>query len=252
VDETHKGRVALVTGAAQGIGRAIAEALAGRGARVAVLDLRPADAEAAARAIGRGAVAVAADVADFESFRAAHGAVVARLGPVEILVSNAGISPKRDGRRVPVAEMDPAEWRRVVEVNLNGVFHGARLVAPAMIARKAGWIVNTSSVAGKVYSSIVGAHYAATKAAIIGLTRHLAGELGPHGIRVNAIAPGRIESPMIHTVAPEVNAAAVAGTPLGRLGTGADCAEAVLFLTSEASSFLTGLTVDVAGGYAMT
>jgi len=252
LDETHRGRTALVTGAARGIGRAIAEGLARRGARVAVMDVGLAAAEATAAAIGQGAIAVSGDVADWESFRAAHAAAAARLGPFDILVNNAGISPKRDGARVPAAEMDPAEWRRVVDVNLTGCFHGVRLVAPGMIAGGGGAVVSVSSVAGKHYSSIVGVHYAATKAAIIGLTRHLAGELGPHGIRVNAIAPGRIESPMIHTVGAAVNAAALAATPLGRLGTAADCADAVAYLTSDAASFVTGVTLDVAGGLSMT
>ncbi|MCC7273388.1 MAG: SDR family oxidoreductase [Alphaproteobacteria bacterium] len=252
MEDTHRGRIALVTGAARGIGRAIAAGLAARGARVAVMDLEPAAAEAAAAAIGRGAVAVAGDVADYESFAAAHAEIAARLGPVGILVNNAGISPKRDGARVPAAEMDAAEWRRVVDVNLSGSFYGVRLVAPAMIAAGGGAVVNLSSVAGKHYSAIVGVHYAATKAAIVGLTRHLAGELGPHGIRVNAIAPGRIESPMIHTVPAAVNAAALAATPLRRLGTADDCADAVAFLTSDAARFITGVTLDVAGGLSMT
>ncbi len=252
MDETHRGKAALVTGAARGIGRAIAEGLARRGARVAVMDVSAAVAEAAALAIGRGAVAVAGDVGDWESFRAAHAAAVAGLGPFDILVNNAGISPKRDGARVPSQEMDPAEWRRVLDVNLSGCFYGVRLVAPDMIRRGGGAIVSLSSVAGKHYSSIVGVHYAATKAAIIGLTRHLAGELGPHGIRVNAIAPGRIESPMIHMVGAAVNEAALAATPLRRLGTAAECADAVAYLTSDAASFVTGVTLDVAGGLSMT
>jgi 3-oxoacyl-[acyl-carrier protein] reductase len=252
LEETHRGKTALVTGAARGIGRAIAEGLARRGARVAVMDLALADAEGAAAAIGGGAVAVAGDVGDWDSFAAAHAAAVERLGPFDILVNNAGISPKRDGARVPAQEMDPDEWRRVVDVNLSGCFYGVRLAAPAMIARGGGAIVSLSSVAGKHYSSIVGVHYAATKAAIVGLTRHLAGELGPHGIRVNAIAPGRIESPMIHTVGAAVNAGALAATPLRRLGTADECADAVAYLTSDAASFVTGVTLDVAGGLSMT
>ncbi|BBK34469.1 3-oxoacyl-[acyl-carrier protein] reductase [Stella humosa] len=252
MEETHRGRTALVTGAARGIGRAVAEGLARRGARVAVMDIALDAAEATAAEIGGGAIAVAGDVGDWESFQAAHAAAVARIGAFDILVNNAGISPKRDGARVPAAEMDPAEWRRVVDINLSGCFYGARLVAPAMIAARRGAIVSLSSVAGKHYSSIVGVHYAATKAAIIGLTRHLAGELGPHGIRVNAIAPGRIESPMIHTVGAAVNQAALAATPLGRLGTAAECADAIAYLTSDAASFVTGVTLDVAGGLSMT
>ena len=251
MDETHRGRTALVTGAARGIGRAIAEALARRGARVAVMDVGLAAAEATAAAIGQGAIAVSGDVADWESFRAASAAAAARLGPFDILVNNAGISPKRDGARVPAAEMDPAEWRRVVDVNLTGCFHGVRLVAPGMIAGGGGAVVSVSSVAGKHYSSIVGVHYAATKAAIIGLTRHLAGELGPHGIRVNAIAPGWIATRLTDALQddPARSDAIVARTPLGRWGTPADVAGAALFLASPWAAFVTGIVLPVDGGY---
>jgi 3-oxoacyl-[acyl-carrier protein] reductase len=121
-----------------------------------------------------------------------------------------------------------------------------------MIAAGRGWVVNLSSVAGKTYSPIVACHYAATKSALIGFTKHLAAELGPHGVRVNALAPGRIATPMVRGVAPEVNAEQVAMTPLGRLGEPEEVADAALWLTSPEASFVTGQTVDVAGGLYMT
>lgn len=249
---THAGRVAVVTGGGSGIGRAIAEALAGAGAAVAVLDANGNAAEDVAGAIaaaGHKAMAVTCDVGRFAEVESAGREVAATLGPVDILVNNAGISPKHDGRPASVLEMDPAEWQRVVDVNLTGAFHGVRVFAAGMARRGWGSIVNQSSVAGKTHVEFVGAHYPATKAGLIGLTRHLAGELGPSNVNVNALAPGRIDTPLMRGVASAVNDAIVAETPMRRLGTPADVAAAVLFLTSEAGHFVTGQTVDVSGGW---
>lgn len=142
-------------------------------------------------------------------------------------------------------------WRRIVDVNLTGTFNTIRALTPGMVEARRGWIVNTSSVAGKTYSPIVACHYAATKSAIIGFTKHLAAELGPYSIRVNAMAPGRIATPMVAGVAPEVNAEQVKLTPMARLGQPAEVADVALWLTSTESSFVTGQTVDVAGGLYM-
>ncbi|MEQ8818174.1 MAG: SDR family NAD(P)-dependent oxidoreductase [Thalassobaculum sp.] len=255
MSRTHNGRVAVVTGGGSGIGRAIAEALAAAGAAVAVLDANGNAAEDTAGAIaaaGHRAMAVACDVARFDAVESAGREVAANLGPVDILISNAGISPKHDGRPASVLEMDPAEWQRVVDVNLTGAFHGARVFGPDMARRGWGAIVNQSSVAAKTHVDFVGVHYPATKAGLIGLTKHLAGELGPMGINVNALAPGRIDTPLMRGVATAVNDAIVADTPMRRLGTAADVAAAALFLTSEAGHFITGQVVDVAGGWKLT
>jgi len=252
---THAGRVAVVTGGGSGIGRAIAEALAAAGAAVAVLDANGNAAEDTAGAIaaaGHRAMAVACDVARFDAVESAGREIAANLGPVDILISNAGISPKHDGRPASVLEMDPAEWQRVLDVNLTGAFNGVRVFGADMARRGWGSIVNQSSVAGKTHVGFVAAHYPATKAGLIGLTKHLAGELGPQGINVNALAPGRIDTPLMRGVAREVNDAIVADTPMRRLGTPADVAATALFLTSEAGHFVTGQVIDVAGGWKLT
>lgn len=255
---SHQGKVALVTGAGRGIGRAIADAHAAAGAAVAYLDHDPASADAAARAAAeRGArtCAVVADVADEPSVRAAFSRAAEMLGPITALVNNAGISPKtgQDGKRgAKLGEMSLEEWRRVVDVNLTGAFICATAAVPFMRAAGRGSIVNVSSVAGKTYFDVVGVHYAATKAALIGFTKHLAGELGPEGITVNAVAPGRIDTPLMRGAAPAANEAARMATPLRRLGQPEDVAKVCLFLTSNEAAFVTAQVCDVAGGWLMT
>jgi 3-oxoacyl-[acyl-carrier protein] reductase len=247
---THAGRVALVTGGGRGIGAAVAAELAARGARVAVLDT---DAELAAESARNcGGHAAVCDVADRAAVDRACAEAEEALGPVDILVNNAGISPKRGGKPVPVWEMDGAEWDTVVAVNLTGCFNMARRLTPGMVARRRGWIVNMASVSGRVWTPLVGGHYTATKTALVGLTRHWAGELGPHGVRVNAVAPGRIATPLAKLTAPETNAAIVAATPLGRAGEPEEVARAVCFLSGPDAEFVTGAILDVSGGWMMS
>lgn len=252
----HANRVALVTGGSGGIGAAIVARYLCEGASVGIVDFNAeAGARQAAELARQGARVhfAAADVADFASCARAREQVEAALGPIDILVNNAGISPKHDGKPAPIHAMDPQEWQRVVGVNLTGAFNFARLVSGGMITRRYGRIVSLSSVAGKAYlGDIVGCHYSATKAALIGFTRHLAGELGPYGITVNALAPGRIATPLLRTVSDTANQAVVGQTPLRRLGEASEVADVCCYLTSPDAAFVTGQVVDVAGGWLMT
>ena len=242
-----EGKVALVTGAAHGIGRGIAEAFARAGAAVAVADY---DAEGAATtaatlaaATGSPALPVAVDVRDAASVAATAHATLARFGRVDVLVNNAGIYPNS-----PVLEMAEAEWDRVFETNVKGAFLVSRAVAGAMIDRgEGGRIVNISS--GAAVSGRRGsAHYCASKAALNMFTKVLAIELAPHKITVNAVAPGLIEVERTGELAPAYVEAILSVLPAGRIGTPADIANAVLFLASPASTFITGAILSVDGG----
>ncbi|WP_251863577.1 SDR family NAD(P)-dependent oxidoreductase [Achromobacter sp. Marseille-Q4962] len=249
------GQTALVTGAAGGIGSAIARALAAEGARVGLIDF---DAqaggrlEASLRAQGRDACFAQADVSRFDACQAAYDLIARTLGEPGILVNNVGISPKTAGRALKVWEMPPQEWDRVVSVNLNSAFYLTRLASPGMVRERRGRIINMSSVAGKAYCDIVAAHYAATKAGLIGLTRHWAAELGEYEVTVNAIAPGRISTPLLKTVPQEINDAVTRVTAMRRLGTPEEVADACLFFASDEARFVTGQVLDVAGGWLMT
>lgn len=243
-------RVALITGAARGIGAGVAQRLAEVGHPVVLADLLP-EVEAAAGALrdaGHQARAIRLDVSDDTAVAAlpkALGDWWPRLG---ILVNNAGISPKHQGRKRPVAEMPAAEWRRVLEVNLTGSFLVSQACIPPLRARGWGRIIMITSQAARTRSQIAAAHYAASKTGLMGLVRSLATELGAHGITVNSIAPGRIDTPMAAGAAPGVNEAFLASNPIPRIGTPRDVGEVVAFLASDAASYLTGTTIDVGGG----
>jgi 3-oxoacyl-[acyl-carrier protein] reductase len=243
-------RVALVTGAARGLGAAIATRLAAAGHPVVLADvLEGVEATAARlREGGHQARAVRLDVAA----EAAVNALPQTLGDwwprLSVLVNNAGISPKVDGRKRKVVEIPLEEWNRVFAVNLTGPFLLSKLCIPVMQAHGWGRIVMITSQAAHVPSTITGAYYGASKAALMGFARNLAVELGPDGITVNSVAPGRIMSDMVAGAAPGMNEAFLARIPLGRLGQPEDVAEVVAFLVSDAAAYLTGTTIDVGGG----
>ena len=254
--QRHAGRNVLVTGAASGIGACISKQYVQEGATVVLIDVN-ADALVAhadsLSGLGGHTVWATADVADYNQCAQALEQVRAKLGAnVDTLINNAGISPKKNGKPVNFWEMDPDEWHRVVGVNLHGAFNWSRLVSPAMVQNRFGSIVNMSSVAGKAFVNFTAAHYGTTKAALIGMTRDLAGELGPHGITVNAISPGRINTPLMRTAPNETNQAVIQETALRRLGDPQEVAEMACFLTSAESRFVTGQVIDVAGGWLMT
>ncbi len=248
-------KTVIVSGALGGIGSAIVQAFLAEGASVGLIDLNAtggAEQEASLKAAGHRVKYVNADVSSFDECQAAFDAIISELGGVDILVNNVGISPKTNGKALRVWEMSPKEWETVVSVNLNSVFYMTHLATPHMIQKKAGRIINMSSVAGKAYCDIVAGHYAATKAGLIGLTRHWAAELGEYNITVNGLAPGRISTPLLKTVPKEINDAVTQVTALGRLGTPEEVADACLFFASDQARFVTGQVLDVAGGWLMT
>jgi 3-oxoacyl-[acyl-carrier protein] reductase len=240
------GSVALVTGAGRGIGRAIALSLAAAGADVAVNDFAN---EAACAAVvveieqlGRKGLVVMADVSDEDKVNAMVERVEAELGPLAVVVNNAGIT--RDN---VVMLMDPADFDSVIATHLRGTFLVSKAAARKMFRRRAGCIINLASVVGR-RGNAGQANYAAAKAGIIGLTKSLAKELGGRGVRVNAIAPGYIDTPMTQALPEETRKLIIDATPLKSIGTTEDVAHAVVFLASPQARFVTGVTLPVDGG----
>ncbi len=239
-------RVAIVTGAGRGIGLGIAQALAREGAWVAAWDLDAAMLEpfvANAKAQGGRALSQAVDVRRKDQIEAAIARVLDEWGRIDILVNNAGIY-----ELLPAEEISEEQWDRMLSINLKGTFFCCQAVIPIMKRQGQGRIISMASSAGKTGGTLAGAHYAVSKAGIICLAKQLARELGPFGVTVNAVAPGRIDTPMIHVASDEENEAFRLRTPLGRLGTAEDVAGAVVFLASDEASFITGEIMDVNGG----
>jgi 3-oxoacyl-[acyl-carrier protein] reductase len=246
-------RLALVTGAAQGLGRAIAERLAADGHAVVVAD-REVDAAQETAAVLRAASATAealeVDVGDEASVAAAYAAIDTRFGRLDVLVNNAGIS----GTRAPVEHMTLTDFETAIRINLTGTFLMCRGAIPWLRASGGGRIVNIASMVARGQPGANRANYTSSKAGIIGLSRVLADRLGPDGITVNCVAPSRIETALTRAMAagnPEHFAAAARLSPLGRLGTAEDVANAVAWFCSDAAGFVTGAVLDVNGGTTM-
>jgi NAD(P)-dependent dehydrogenase (short-subunit alcohol dehydrogenase family) len=258
------GRVAFVTGASRGIGRAIALALADAGADVAVADVHPDPFEgeryyrlrervsgpeesvptaAAVVALGRRAMSVAVDVSDAEAVMDAVAACTAELGAPDVLVNNAGIV----NNMASIADMAPAAWEHELGVNLSGMFHTVRAAVPGMAARGWGRVINLSSIAA-LTPGLGQPAYAASKAGVIGFTKAVAQEFGPGGVTANAILPGLIATPLVRSMPDHLRDQFVARTPVGRLGEPEDIGALAAFLASPAAGFVSGVAIPCDGG----
>jgi 3-oxoacyl-[acyl-carrier protein] reductase len=243
-----QGRIALVTGAAQGIGRVISLELAKAGATLVLVDMNEAklnETTAELAATGATAAAFTMNVSNEESIEAGAKAILEKFGKVEILINNAGVT--RDNLML---RMKRADWDLVIGINLTGAFLLTQALLSPMLKNRWGRIVNIASVVGRA-GQAGQVNYAASKAGIIGLTKSLAREVASRGITVNAVAPGFIETPMTAVLTEEVTKAMLATIPLGRRGTPQDVANAVKFLASDAASYITGHVLDVNGGMFM-
>ncbi len=246
MDDSLRGKVALVTGGGSGIGRAVCLQLGHMGARVAAADLSLAGAQATVAQMadaGLEGAAYRVDVSSAAAVQALVDAVCRRWGGVDVLANTAGIYQVGG-----LDEIDEAAWDRLLDVNLKGAFLLCRAVVPVMRERGGGAIVNLSSISGRTKSDLAGVNYVASKAGIIGLTMCLGNQLARDGIRVNCVAPGTTDTPMVADVGAEGRAVLTKRVPLGRLGQPEEIAAAVAFLASPAASYITGETLNVNGG----
>jgi 3-oxoacyl-[acyl-carrier protein] reductase len=241
MDLKLKGKKAIVTGASRGIGAAIARRMAFEGATVAAWDVTPAQEGAYGDMSGR-ITSFACNVADPDSVAAAVRETEAALGPVTSLVNNAGVT-----RDHLLRDMTLDEWETVMSVNLRGPFNTTKAVSVGMVERRCGTIVNISSLGGKV-GTIGQANYCASKAGLVGLTKATAKELARFSIRVNAIQPGLVDTPMTQALRPDIYQAKLKEVPLGRAGTPDEIGWGCVFLTSAMSSYITGVVLEIGGG----
>lgn len=243
-----EGKVAVVTGAARGIGQEISKRLAQEGTDVALCDLQAewlAETAGIVEGLGRKALSLAVDVGDSEAVNACINEVIKVFGKVDIMVNNAGIT-----KDTLLVRMSDDDWDAVLRVNLKGTFLFSRAVAKHMMKQRSGAIINIASISG-VIGTAGQANYAASKAGVIALTKSTANELASRGVRANAIAPGFISSKMTDALSEDVRKQYLSRIPLGRFGTVEDIANAVVFLASEQSSYMTGQTLHVNGGMVM-
>lgn len=244
MDKPLAGKVALVTGAGRGIGRAVGIELARAGAQVAINDLVEAKAHESASAVGEGARGFVADVSDKAQVDAMVAEVTSAFGSIDILVNNAGMD-----HAASILDIDEAEWDRFMQVNLKSVYLCTRAVLPGMIERRFGRVVSMASQVAEQGAMNGGIHYATTKAGILGFTRTLARQMAAHNITANAVAPGVVDTDLIReNVTPENRERLRAMIPLGRLADPADVARVVTFLASPGADYITGATIDVNGG----
>jgi 3-oxoacyl-[acyl-carrier protein] reductase len=245
------GRVALVTGGSTGIGAATSRMLAANGVKVAVNARSQAGIDSLVdelRGAGAETIGISADVTELAQIERVRDRVQSELGPIDILLPFAG----GFGAFTPIEEISEREWREVIDWNLTSTFLAVRAIVPAMMERKRGVIVTMSSNGGRFLDKLLTASYAAAKAGVIQFTRHIAMELGPHGIRANVIAPATVTSERVERIMdPEARQKVAEMSPLGTMGTPEDCALATLFLVSDSAAWLTGVTLDVAGGRIM-
>lgn len=244
--EIFMSRTVWITGASRGIGRACAKLFAGAGDRVAVLYRREKEQAAAVveecRALGADAEAFGADIADRSQVFDAANRIRARFGRIDVLVNNAGIAQQK-----LFSDITEQDWRRMMGVNLDGAFYCIQAALPDLVHQKRGKIVNVSSMWG-ICGGSCEVHYSASKAAVIGLTKALAKELGPSNIQVNCVAPGVIDTEMNSALTEEIRKELCEETPLGRLGTPEEAAQAIFFLASSAADFITGQILSPNGG----
>ncbi|MDN5925901.1 MAG: SDR family oxidoreductase [Hyphomicrobiales bacterium] len=245
--ESMSARVALVTGAGQGIGAASARKLAAAGAHVVVTDIQEERARAVAEEIvaaGQSAEGCRLDVTEAGDVTARADEIMRRHGRIDVLVNNAGLL-----RTSAVGDIPEPEWDAVLAVNLKGTFLCSQAVARHMRDARRGSIVNIASLAGKATSTLGGAHYTAAKAGVLGLSRHLARELAPFTINVNAVCPGIVDTPMVESNMTAARRKAVLRSiPFGRFADPAEIGDLVLFLSSDASRYITGASIDIHGG----
>ena len=240
-----KDKVALITGSAQGIGKAIAEAMAKEGAKVVISDVNLELAEQTAKELGPETVAIKINVADQADVEAGIKLVVEKLGQIDILVNNAGIT-----KDTLLMRMKKDQWDAVININLTGVFNCTKAAVALMMKKRSGKIINIASIVGQM-GNVGQANYAASKAGVIGLTKTVAREVATRGITVNAIAPGFIKTAMTDKIPEDVKNKMLAQIPLGQLGQPEDIAKAAVFLASSDANYITGQVIAVNGGMYM-